>query len=92
VKRDEARDVTAKVVGSGALLGSEFLDVGNSKFSNGIVGPKTNDKRTSFQMLNLTSGLINRLIVSELTWKAGEAIKKLKEATLLPLRKGHEVR
>jgi hypothetical protein len=84
--------VTAKVVGSSALLGSEILDVGDSKFSNGIIGPKTDDKRTGFEMLNLTSGLINRLIVSELTRKAGETIEKIKEATLPLLGKGHEVR
>jgi hypothetical protein len=69
--------VTAKVVGSGALLGSEFLDVRDSKLTNRIVSPTANDKGTGFEMLNFPPGIINRFVVSKLARKTGETIKKI---------------
>jgi len=54
------------------LYGSEFIDIRNSKLTNGIVGLKADDKRPGLEMLNFTPGLINRIVISELTGKTGE--------------------
>ena len=83
--------MTAMVVGSGALLGSEVFDVSDSKLANGVVGPEADNQRSSFEMLNFAPGLINRLIVSGLFGKTGEAIKKVEKPTLLSLRKRKEI-